>query len=103
MSQQRKQMPSSCRALTPVLLSTHLTDDEHVLPLDDTLLHLGLQSLTNVGFIPVHVSGVYVAVAGRNGGLHRTLDGGPRMLGGLQQGKYFFKYNMVKMEHTLLL
>lgn len=61
-------------AVTPVLLSTHLTDNEHVLIPDDTLLHHGSQSLANISFISVAVSGVYVAVASRNGSLYCTLD-----------------------------
>lgn len=62
--------------VTPVLLSTHLTDDEHVLAPDDALLYFGAQSLANINFIFVAESSVYMAIAGRNGSLHCTLDRG---------------------------
>lgn len=61
-------------AVTTVLFSTHLTDDEHVLPPDDALLHLGAQSLPNVHLIAVAVRSVYVAVSSSNGSLYCTLD-----------------------------
>lgn len=52
----------------------HLTDDEHVLPSDDALLHLGLQGLADLDLIAVAVSGVYVTIASSNGGLYCALD-----------------------------
>lgn len=72
---------------TPVVFSTHLTNNEHVLAPDDALLHLGAQSLTNFHFILVAVGSVYVAVASCNGSLHCTLDCWPRRQ--LQQEQHF--------------
>lgn len=70
-----------------VLFSTHLTDDEHVLALDDALLHLGAQSFPNVHLIAVAVCGVYVAVASSDGCLYCALDWCAGKTGRLQQVK----------------
>lgn len=60
---------------TRTRLLSHLADDEHVLPPDDSLLHLRLQSLADFHLISVAVGGVDVAVSGCDGGLHGALDG----------------------------
>lgn len=65
----------------------HLTDDEHVPSLDDTLLHLGFQCLANVSFILMTVSCVNVAKTGGDAGFYCTLDCGGEKIGGLQQLK----------------
>lgn len=73
------------RAEIPV--GAHLTDDEHVLSLDDTLLQLGLQRLTNISLILITVSCVNVAITGGDAGFYCTLGGGGGKIGGLQQVK----------------
>lgn len=65
----------------------HLTDNEHVLPFDDTLVHLGFQCLANISFILKAVSCVNVAITSSDGSLYRTLDCGVGKIGGLQQVK----------------
>lgn len=66
-------------------VGAHLTDDEHVLSPDDTLLHLGFQCLTNISFILITVSCVNMAKTGGNAGFYCTLDCGGEKIGGLQQ------------------
>lgn len=68
-------------------IGPHLTDDEHVLSLDDTLLHLGFQRPTNISFILITVSCVNVAITSSDGGFYCTLNWGAEKMGGLQQVK----------------
>lgn len=75
----------------------HLTDDEHVLSLDDTLVYLGFQRLANSGFISITVGCVNVAIASSDGRLHRILDFGVLRPGGLQQVKGQVHIELVQM------
>lgn len=79
----------------------HLTDDEHVLSFDDTLAHLGFQSLANIGFVLVTVSCVNVAITSGDGGLHCSLDFGLGTIGGLQQVKSQVHLSLVPWLHVL--
>lgn len=74
-------------AWVEIPVGAHLTDDEHVPSLDDTLLHLGFQCLTNISFILITVSCVNVAKSGSDAGFDCTLDCGGEKIGGLQQLK----------------
>lgn len=72
-------------ARVEIPVGAHLTDDEHVPSLDDTLLHHGFQCLTNISFILGTVSCVNVAKTGGDAGFYCTLDCGGEKIGGLQQ------------------
>lgn len=72
--------------ISPVC-GAHLTDNEHVLAFDDTLVHLRFQCLANISFILKAVSRVNVAIASSDGCLYRTLDCGVGKIRGLQQVK----------------
>lgn len=65
----------------------HLTDNEHVLTFDDTLVHFGFQCLANISFILKAVSRVNVAITSSDGCLYRTLHCGAGKIRGLQQVK----------------
>lgn len=64
---------------------SHLTNDEHVLALDDALLDFGLHALANLTLVVVAEGRVDVAVAGGDGRLHSSLDHVAGEVGGLQR------------------
>lgn len=72
----------------------HLTDNEHVLSFDDTLVHLGFQCLANTSFILKTVSCVNVAITSSNGSLYCALDCGVGKIGGLQVKSELFKVHV---------